>query len=417
MRNKKVLSTVVASALVASTMAAPVMAADGGSVDVEVTTKNAVIRVEVPTSLEISVDQFESADAGTQIYSTPFTMKNKSGVGVKLGVTSTATATAGLVDTVAKVEESTAAAGEAWLAVAAQTEANQYGAEVGQLTETSVNVATFDPTSKAATQTFYLGKGTGDVGYKMLYPAAAKEIGNTSYAQYYALTSVVSSVTDQDTLDALIATKDVYVDSTSAADGNVLQKVEKGATHTYEATETYYTAADTATDAASVAASTPYVYAETATAGGEAAFRYIGRLSESKTGAWTKTDISKVAIVYTIDGVTASAYDEAAVNCTYGLYSTPAAPSIATTSFDMEADTDIEIPVSLGAGSLGATKLKATWGAVDLGSKGYATFKDGVITIKANCVNLLMGKPEASQTVVVTFDDADSTEIEITLNK
>ena len=52
-----------------------------------------------------------------------------------------------------------------------------------------------------------------------------------------------------------------------------------------------------------------------------------------------------------------------------------------------------------------------------MGSKGYATFKDGVITIKANCVNLLMGKPEASQTVVVTFDDADSTEIEITLNK
>lgn len=394
------------------------MASDAGTVDVDVKTKDAVIRVEVPTSLEIAVDQFESSDAGSQIYSTPFTMKNKSGVGVKLGVTSSVTATAGLVDTVAKVDASTATAGEAWLAVAAQTEAGKYGADVGQLTEASKNVSTFDPTSKEAKQTFYLAKGTGNVGYKMLYPAAVGKVGDTSYARFYALTAEsLGSSDQQDALDALLATKDVYVDTATAADGNDLTKIEKGGAHSYDAAENYYTAADTATAAKDVAATTPYVYAETATAGGEAAFRYIGKLSEAKSTAWTKTDISKVSIAYTIDGVTASAYDEAAENCTYGLYSAPAAPSIATTTYTMAADTDIEIPVSLGAGSLKATKLKAAWGSVDLGSKGYATFGDGKLTIKATCVNLLRGKPEASQTVVVTFDDKDSTEVEITLNK
>lgn len=57
MRNKKLLSTVVASALVATIMAVPVMADDGGSVDVDVTTKNAVIRVEVPTTLAVAINQ------------------------------------------------------------------------------------------------------------------------------------------------------------------------------------------------------------------------------------------------------------------------------------------------------------------------------------------------------------------------
>ena len=57
MRNKKILSTVVASALAATTMAVPVMAADGGNIDVPVTTKTAVIRVQVPTKMDISVNQ------------------------------------------------------------------------------------------------------------------------------------------------------------------------------------------------------------------------------------------------------------------------------------------------------------------------------------------------------------------------
>ena len=69
MRNKKLLSTIVATALVTTTMALPVVAADGGEVDVDVTTRTAVIRVQVPTSLEIAVNQFEKGDKGSQVYS------------------------------------------------------------------------------------------------------------------------------------------------------------------------------------------------------------------------------------------------------------------------------------------------------------------------------------------------------------
>ncbi|MCI8940329.1 MAG: hypothetical protein HFH12_10140 [Dorea sp.] len=419
MRNKKLFSTVVATAL-ATTMAMPVMAADGGTVDVDVSTKSAVIRVEVPTSMEIAVDQFESVDAGAQIYSTPFTMKNKSGVGVKIGVASTATATAGLVASVQAVEESTAAGGEAWLAVAAQTEAGKYGAEVGELTEASANVATFDGTTKKAEQTFYLGKGTGAVEYKMLYPADAGKAGETSYSQFYALTAVTTNTgTEQDDLNAAIAAKDVYVSTEAAADGIALSRVEKGGSHTYDAAEFYYTAADTVTAAGSVAASTPYVYAGTATVGGEAAFRYIGKLSEAKTTAWTKSDISKINIAYTIDGVTASAFDEANTNCTYGLYTAPVGPSITTKTYTMEADKAVKVAVDTGAGSLAAKSMSIMWGSVDLKSKGYATYANGEITITPTCINLLMGKTEASQTVVVTFTDAagKTTSENITLNK
>ena len=57
MKVKRILSTVVASALVAAQMAMPVMAADGGEVDVDVTTKTDLIRVQVPTTLELAVTQ------------------------------------------------------------------------------------------------------------------------------------------------------------------------------------------------------------------------------------------------------------------------------------------------------------------------------------------------------------------------
>ena len=87
MRNKKLLSTVVATAMIA-TMAMPVMAADGGQVDVDVDTKTAVIRVQVPTSLAVAVNQFEKEDKGSQIYSEPFPITNMSEIPVELTVDS-----------------------------------------------------------------------------------------------------------------------------------------------------------------------------------------------------------------------------------------------------------------------------------------------------------------------------------------
>jgi hypothetical protein len=81
MKGKKLVSILTAGAL-AATMAMPVMAADGGTIDVEVTTKTGILRVEVPTTLAIAVDQFETTDAGSQVYSEEFTIANKSEVNV-----------------------------------------------------------------------------------------------------------------------------------------------------------------------------------------------------------------------------------------------------------------------------------------------------------------------------------------------
>nr|WP_300821996.1 hypothetical protein [uncultured Schaedlerella sp.] len=416
MRSKRFLSTVVATALVATTMAMPVMAADGGSVDVDVTTKNAVIRVEVPTSLEIAVDQFEIAETGTQIHSTPFTMKNKSGVGVKVGVTSTATATAGLVATVDAVEKSTSTTGEAWLAVAAQTAAGSYGADLKDLTEASPNVATFDSTNKSAAQTFYLAKGTGDVEYKVLTPTAAGKVGDVSYAQFYELINKTTDIqgatgNEQSTLDALLAAGDVYVGTAAAADGAALTKVDKGVAHTYDAAEFYYTAADTVTEADDVAASTNYVYAGAETVGGEAAFRYIGRLSNGKTGAWTKSDISKVNIAYTIDGVTATAFEEEVKNCVNGLYTAPAALTV-TSGKD---NTDVVLKFAV-AGKTLATNYIAING-VDMSSwktlPNDVTFdaSTGSITIKSQVFAYNSISSQTSNhkyTILVKNTDGDS---------
>ena len=141
MRNKKLLSTVVASALVATIMAVPVMADDGGSVDVDVTTKNAVLGVEVPTTLAVAINQFEKGDSGSQIFSGDFDITNKSEIPVKLQVTSTATLDSAspitLVSSKKAAEDSKEANGEAWLAVAAQTSARAQAGDPGNYIEES----------------------------------------------------------------------------------------------------------------------------------------------------------------------------------------------------------------------------------------------------------------------------------------
>ena len=148
MKGKKLLSMLTAGTL-AATMAMPVMAADGGSFDVDVTTKTGVLRVEVPTSLAIAVDQFETTNTGTQIYSGEFEIANKSEINVKVGVTSTATVKDGVALAAKRsdVDTATAAGGTAWLAVAAKKSANNYEAATGSddfanLNEAAANVTT-----------------------------------------------------------------------------------------------------------------------------------------------------------------------------------------------------------------------------------------------------------------------------------
>lgn len=57
MKGKKLVSILTASAL-AATMAMPTMAADGGTIDVGVTTKTGILRVDVPTTLVCCIIDF-----------------------------------------------------------------------------------------------------------------------------------------------------------------------------------------------------------------------------------------------------------------------------------------------------------------------------------------------------------------------
>lgn len=332
---KRLLTTIAASTLIAAQVAMPVAAADG-TIDVSVSDKEAVIRVVVPTALEISVDQFETVDTGTQIYSAPFTMENKSAVPVKVSVTSTATTTAALVSKVSEVNPASASAnGTAWLAVAAQTSNGKYieesGKGVGDLTEANGNVTVFDATNKKASQNFYLAKGTGNAAYKLLDYDTATAGGKKipSYAKYYELTEKTPA--DAAALQALVDVGDVYFEATTGAgtNGNALTKIAKGtASVTKDANSTYYSVATTAENPA---AGKKYVYAEMGTAGENTAFRYIGKLEDAKAN-WSKTDISQVKIEYDINGVTASNYEDYSKYCTYGLYSEPGTDMTAGTA-------------------------------------------------------------------------------------
>lgn len=341
MKGKKLLSMLTAGAL-AATMAMPVMAADGGSVDVDVTTKTGVLRVVVPTSLAIAVDQFETSDVGTQIYSEEFPIANQSEINVKVGVTSTVTLKDG-VELAAKrsdVDTATAAGGTAWLAVAAKKSATNYEATTGDanddnfanLNDTSVNVTTFAKGSTATTaaQTFYLKKGTGNATYKLLKPAADGKDNDISYAQFYKLTPLTAQPTKDEELQTAVNAGDVYVIATADAgtDGKPVTKIAKGSTvaaSTFAGTNTYYSAANAATPKADLKTADIYAYGELTkdNAGADAAFRYIGALSGNKE-AWGSEDISKVVIAYTIQGLAQSDYDAAVTDgIVYGLYKEP----------------------------------------------------------------------------------------------
>lgn len=337
MKGKKLLSMLTAGTL-AATMAMPVMAADGGTVDVDVTTKTGILRVEVPTTLAVAVDQFETSGTGTQIYSEEFTIANKSEINVKVGVTSTATVKEGvqLAAKRADVGTATAAGGTAWLAVAAKKSADNYEAGSGNdnfanLNEGSANVTTFAKGSTATTaaQTFYLKKGTADsAAYKLLKPTADKETNGTTYAQYYKLEALGTQPGNADALQAAVNSSDIYsVVSADIADGADVEKIEKGTTlgnpnHVWANTNTYYTAAAAPTAIADLKAADSYVYGELTkeSTGADAAFRYIGALSTNKE-LWDSTDISNIKIAYTIQGLPQSDYDAASTDgITYGLY-------------------------------------------------------------------------------------------------
>lgn len=375
MRNKRFLSTVVATALVVTTMAMPVMAAaneQSGSLDVDVTTKTGVLRVQVPTTLAVAVDQFEIGHEGAQIASDDFPMTNMSEMDVKVGITSTVTLGTGI--TLATAKEGTKE-NEAWLAVAAMTGDGSYDIasttdvteNAWDLTEANDNVTTFG--ENKAEQTFYLAKSAGDAVYKL---ALADENGKISqYAQFYKLTSLATQPTDDSTLQTAVDAADIYY-ANAATEGTVMKKIAKGTAvdgtaDAWVTGNTYYTAeADVAT---TIEAGEKYVYQAMDADGGKAGFTYIGKLSNEKD-VWSSDDIKKINISYNITGVTASKYAEvlAADTLNYGFYKeAPAEATVITFTADglikMATTTSNfkSLVLSDGSGSWEMNSTKGSW--------------------------------------------------------
>lgn len=376
MRNKKLLSTVVTSALVATTMAVPVIAADGGSVDVEFTTKTPVIRVAVPTSIIAAVDPLEMNTSGTQIHSTDFTITNMSEVPVGIDVKSQVDLGTGvtLVGTKEEAASSTdKTKSEAWVAVAAQVASGKYAEDsktAGDLTEADKNVKTFTtdssatPAESSAGQTFYLDKAaSGTTTYKIAAPVATATAGKKTpaeykelltYAQVYKLTEE-TTIDSEDKLLAKLKTSDVY-EGDNSNDGTALTLIPAGTTNvTYTSGKSYFTAADT-NSLENMLASEIYVYGEGGT-GASTAFRYIGKLGQGKA-SWSDADIQEMHITYSIQGLTDDAYTAADVGGSYGLYEANVAPSMASTC-NYTPGQPAEVAVNLGAGELAATGISS----------------------------------------------------------
>lgn len=427
MRNKRLLSTVVAGALAATTMAMPVMAADQNSVTVDFTTKTPVIRVVAPTSILAAVDPLEMNTSGTQIHSTDFELTNKSEVAVGIDVKSVVTLGSGvtLVDTKAGAIASTdSARSDAWLAVAAETSDGKYieaaDKTAGDLTEADNNVTTFktESSESSASQTFYLNKGTGDAAYKLMLPvatggkSAAQYKEELNYAQVYELTE--QTYADEAGLLADLATKDVYTGGSTETDGAALTLIPAG-TKSLDTTNAfdkdnkkYYTAsadnALTATDSAKqITDAKKYVYGEGGE-GDDTAFRYIGKLGSGKT-SWTDADISQMTITYSIYGLTDDKY--AAANLEDQLYkpvTTPATSSIPE-SVQIPASGDITVSVTVGNDNADLTKLETSAYAGDMLTMGNgygATYASGTITLGNDIVTFLRGA-SADDLNAVTF--------------
>lgn len=407
MKRKKLFSTAVAGMLVAAQMVMPVAAAaptPNGEFDVDLTTKTGVLRVEVPTSMAIAVDQFMITTPGTQIASSEFPMTNKSEMAVKVEVTSTATLGSGisLVPTAAAAKSSQG--NEAWLGVAAMTGDGAYDIAdttdktetKGDLTDANTNVTTFvtENSTSTAKQTFYLEKGTGAASYALAVPAATTNKvadKDRTYTKFYELTAIDMTGATDDTakeakVKAQVDASDVYVVITADAgkDGTAVTKIAKGDTFTYANTNTYYTADDEGVELSAVNAASNtkiYVYGTMATAGGKAGFTYIGKLSGARE-TWTKADISKIHVAYTITGVTVDRYDEVKDACKYGLYTGSGSSSTTETACKLQT-------IVSGTGTDITPATTADKGIyIKVGSNFLTTASDKLTSVKLNNTEL-----------------------------
>lgn len=100
------------------------------------------------------------------------------------------------------------------------------------------------------------------------------------------------------------------------------------------------------------------------------------------------------------------------------------APSIVgSSSFTAVSGTPINVSVSLGSGTLGATDISEVYYISAQGSKkpiakttGY-TYSDGVLTLTADTVNAFIGGTSATRDYKIACDDAAGTILTVTLTK
>ncbi|MDD5831182.1 MAG: hypothetical protein PUD13_07940 [Lachnospira sp.] len=95
-----------------------------------------------------------------------------------------------------------------------------------------------------------------------------------------------------------------------------------------------------------------------------------------------------------------------------------AAPSIATTTYELTAETPVVVSVDLGKGDKAATGIASViWNGVNLlGDTISYDDSTGKITIGLACVSYWISNPDAPRTVTVTFNDTASTTVELTMS-
>lgn len=425
MRNKKLLSTVLAASLVATTMAMPVMAANGqdsGELTTDVGVKTSVLRVQVPTALVVEIDQYDTAGNGSQIYSTEFDMTNYSNINVKVDVESVATASNGgaVADLTAKKEDVDKASGDAvWLAVAARTtySGDPFGKAIKELKETDANVTTFGSASGDAKQTFYLKAASGDAStatYHAITSGDAKKA--EAHTLYYQLGGKMVS---GDAVVEAMKTKDVYVVSGDTAtrlamDPDVTLDTLTGFTSGQTA---YVVSGDTknAAQMKTYSGDATYLWGTMTdpAAGdkGRAAFRYIGKLSDSKK--WDNSEIAQVKINYTITGVTPDKYGEVEGGLTQGLYNDSASTSATTTATSITAGgaaVKFTIPAGVTVSKVEKTKADGSFNELPAEHYTWTDITGGKeLTLKSSFTSMF----GSGKKIKVTFSAGDPIELSV----
>lgn len=158
--------------------------------------------------------------------------------------------------------------------------------------------------------------------------------------------------------------------------------------------------------------SNQYVYKEKADASSWKAINISMTGAVNNKQIATDTTAPSVKVTWTwakaADGATVDTVDQVD-------YTTDTAPSVPTTTFSMTASTALDIPFSLGIGTLAATEISSiTWGGTPLAADTQYTVSNGKVTLDAGLVDYFISA--GSQKITINFNDTAKTSEEITLN-